>query len=458
MATVQSSGLNIDVQGLATQLVAADRASADSRITRQETALTVQVSGIGTLKGALSTFQTALQPLKSVSAFSPRAATVSNEDAFTAKVDSTAAAGSYDIEVIDLAKAHQLASGPFVAGNSAVVGTGTLTISQGSGNFSVLIDASNSTLTGIRDAINKAAGNPGVQATLIHESGGTRLVLSSTKTGAANAIEVNQAGGDGGLNQLVYQTAGTQNLTQKQPAQDAHITVAGFDHYSASNEISGAIDGVTLSVKGKTEVGAPAALNVTFDNAQVQKNVQTFVDAFNALQKQFAALRAYNPDAKTTGPLFGDATLRQVEDTVRSDLSNAVSGISGNYNSLATIGITRQLDGTLALDADKLNKAIANGNGAAAQVFGSADGIAARLDKHIASQLASGATFDFRAQSLQSALKHVADDKAALDVRMEAVKARYIARFSALDAMLTKLQQTSSSLSAALANLPKPAN
>lgn len=458
--------MNIDVQSLAAQLVAADRAPQDARITRQETSLTVQVSGVGTLKGALSTFQSALQSLKTVTAFSPRAASVSNEDAFTAKVDTNAAAGSYNVDVIALAKSNQLASGPFLAGNGAVVGTGTLTITQGTSNFSVTIDSTNNTLTGIRDAINKAAGNSGVQATLIHESGGARLVLSSTKTGAANAIQVSQTGGDGGLNQLVYQTSGTKNLTEIQPAQDAHIRVAGFDHYAPTNEISGAIDGVTLTLKGVTVetpgsitlADQPATLDVSFDNALVQKNVQSFVDAFNALQKQFASLRSYNAETKTTGPLFGDATLRQVEDMVRSDLSNPVAGLTGNYTSLASIGITRQLDGSLALDAAKLTAAINNGNGAVAQIFGSENGVAARLDKHIASQLATGATFDFRTKSLESALKKVADDKAALETRMAAVKERYIKQFSALDAMLSQMQQTSTSLTAALAKLPGAAS
>jgi flagellar hook-associated protein 2 len=69
MASVTTSGLNLDVQGLAAQLVAADRATQDARNTRQETALTVQVSGLGTLKGALSSFQGALQSLKTVAAF-----------------------------------------------------------------------------------------------------------------------------------------------------------------------------------------------------------------------------------------------------------------------------------------------------------------------------------------------------------------------------------------------------
>jgi flagellar hook-associated protein 2 len=456
MASVTTSGLNLDVQGLAAQLVAADRATQDARNTRQETALTVQVSGLGTLKGALSAFQGALQSLKTVAAFSPRAATVSNEDAFTATVDSTAAAGTYDIDVLALAKAHQLASSAFAGGNGTVVGSGTLTITQGTSSFNVVIDDEHKTLADIRDAINKATGNTGVQATLIHEQGGTRLVLSSSKTGASNAIQVNQSGGDGGLEQLVYQTAGTQNLTQLQPAQDSHILVAGYDHYAPTNQVADAIDGVTLTLTGTTEVDAPASLTVSFDNDLVTKNVQKFVDAFNALQKQFVGLRSFNADTKTTGPLFGDATLRQVEDMVRSDLSNPVKGLSGTYTSLASIGITRQLDGNLALDTTKLTKAIADGNGAVAQIFGSTDGVAARLDGHITSQLATGATFDFRNKSLQDQLKELADDKAALDKRMEQVKARYIAQFSALDAMLTKMQQTSTSLSSALANIPVP--
>lgn len=457
MASVTTSGLNLDVQGLAAQLVAADRATQDARNTRQETALTVQVSGLGTLKGALSSFQGALQSLKTVAAFSPRAASSDNEDAFTATVDSTAAAGTYDIDVKELAKAHQLASAAFTGGNGTVIGTGTLTITQGTNGFTVVIDDEHKTLADVRDAINKATGNTGVQATLIHEQDGTHLVLSSTKTGASNAIQVNATGGDGGLQQLVYQTTGTQNLTQLQPAQDSHILVAGYDHYSPTNQVADAIDGVTLTLTGTTEVDEPATLTVNVDNDTVTKNVQKFVDAFNALQKQFTSLRSFNSDTKTTGPLFGDATLRQVEDMVRSDLSNPVKGVSSSvYNSLASIGVTRQLDGSLALDTTKLSKAMAEGNGAVAQIFGSTDGVAARLDSHITSQLASGATFDFRSKSLQDQLKQLDDDKAALDARMEAAKARYVAQFSALDAMLTQMQQTSTSLSSALANIPVP--
>ena len=453
MASVQSSGLNLDVQTLATQLVAADRAPQDARFTRQEQKLSVQLSGLGSLKGALSTFQEALKPLKTVNAFAVRSATVADKDIFEAAADSTAAPGNYDIQIVELAKAHQLASGVF-ATPATVVGTGTLTIGQGAGSFSVAIDSTNNTLTGIRDAINKATDNTGVQATLIHEQNGTHIVLSSNKTGAASAIKVTQTGGDGGLNQLVYDPSGTKNLSEVQPAQDAHITVAGFDHFSATNVVTDAIDGVTLTLKAKTEADTPVGLTVASDDASISQNVQTFVTAFNALQKTFSQLRSFNADTHATGALFGDALLRQVENQVRQDLSNVVTGLGSDVNSLAAIGITRQTDGTLAVNTDKLNKAIANGNGAVAQLFGSKDGIAARLSGHLAETLATGAALEYRNTSLKDGLKDLTESRSALDKRMALQLTRYVKQFSALDAMLSSMQQTSSYLAQQLANLP----
>lgn len=455
MASVQSSGLNLDVQGLAKQLVTADRAPADARFARQEQTYSVQMSGIGTLKGALSAFQDSLKALKTVSAFNVRSASVSDEDFIGATADTTAAPGSYDVEILDLAKAHQLVSGTF-AGADSTVGTGTLNVAVGNASFDITVDSTNNTLAAIRDAINSNPNNPGVQATLIREQNGTHLVLSSSKTGVANAIKVTQSGGDGGLNQLVYDPNGTKNLTEKQPAQDAHITIAGFDHYSDTNTVSDAIDGVTLSLTKKTEAGSPVSVNITRDDASISKNVQNFVDAFNKLQKTFASLRSYDPTTGRSGALFGDALLRQVETQMRMDLSNVVTGVGENYNSLAAAGITRQTDGTLAVDTTKLNKAISEGNGAVAQLFGSTDGIAARLYNHIDDTLKTGAALDYRNTSIQDGLKDLQKSREALDIRMQAQLQRYVKQFSALDSMLSQMQQTSSYLSQQLAKVPTP--
>ena len=219
MAGIQANGIGsgLDVNSLVSQLVSAEGAPLQQRITRHEVAVTTKVSALGTLKGALAAFKAALDPLKTVDAFQSRKATSADAKIFTVTAGTDAVAGHYDVEVVQLAKAHQLASAPFLAGGSAPVGDGTLTISVGANTFSVTIDPDKATLDDIRNAINSAADNTGVQATLLNTASGSRLVLTASETGASNAIKVAASGGNGGLNQLVYDPLGAPGPSCTRP-------------------------------------------------------------------------------------------------------------------------------------------------------------------------------------------------------------------------------------------------
>lgn len=458
MATIQSPGIGsgLDINSLVEKLVAAERAPADAQLTRRETKATLQVSAIATLKGALSSFKGTLDPLKSTTSFNPHKATSSDEKVLTASAAGSAATGSYPIQVIDLAQPHQLASNPFASGSTAVVGTGTLTITQGGRSFDVTIDSTNNTLANIRDAINKAPGNTGVQATIINEQNGSRLVLTSAKTGAAQAIRVTRTGGDGGLDQLVYNPGTLTNLTQLQAAQDAHIKIATFDHYSTSNTVTGAIDGMTLNLVAKTAPNTPVTVTVSNDTGQLINAVKKFVDGYNSLNKTVADLRSYDPTTRKAGPLLGDALLRGVEDQIRADLVNPVAGLTGDYRTFASLGITKQADGTLQLDEAKFTAALDADRNSVAAVFGSEDGVAARLYSHIEARLKSDAGIEARNQSLQKELTRIEDDKDALETRMALIEERYRKQFTAMDTLLASLTTTSNYLAQQLANLPTP--
>ncbi len=274
---------------------------------------------------------------------------------FTATSSGKAATGSYDLKVIALAKAQQLASGPIAGGATGVVGTGKPTFTYGDKTFDVTIDSTNNTLGNIRDAINKASGNTGVQATILNESGGSRLVLTSAQTGAANTIKVAVTGGDGGLAQLAYDGVAPSSVTQLQPAQDAHIKISDqYDHYSASNVVTGLVDDVTLTLKSTSD--DPVTLSVGEDTAALKQKVTAFVNAYNSLYPSFSKLRAYDPNTKAAGPMLGDALLRGIESKIGLDLSNPVDGVTGDFKTLASLGITRQTDGTLRLDSAKLRQ------------------------------------------------------------------------------------------------------
>ena len=437
-------GANLNVSALVTQLVAADRAPRQSVLDAQQTSATAEVSALGALKSALATFQSTAQTLAAAGAFNSNATSSSNPQVVTSTVDATAGTGSYTVQVVALAQAEQLASGAITGGTSATVGTGTLTIGQGTGSFNVTIDSTNNTLAGIAAAINGATGNTGVQATILNESGGAHLLLTATNTGAASAITVTAAGGDGGLNQLNY-NATTKSMTELQQAQDSHIKISNFDHFSPTNAVSDAITGVTLNLVSASP-GTNVTVGVSADTSGISTLVSQFVSSYNTLAQTISTLDSYDAASKTAGPLLGDAALSGIETQMRQDLSNAVSSASGTYNTLSSIGVTKLADGTLAFDPNKLSSALAANPDSVAQVFASGDGVAVRLNADLNAALSSGGAISSRTTYLEQQLTDLASENTDLDEQMATVQANYTAQFTALETLLAQLQTTSNYL------------
>jgi flagellar hook-associated protein 2 len=455
LMSAAGSTTGIDVNSLVTQLVAADKAVPQQQLTDRQTAVNTEISALAAFKAAVGVFQSAVQRLSAPGSFAPRAATSSIQNIVTATAASTAATGSYSIEVDALASANQLASAAYPGGASTVAGTGTLSITSGTNNFSVTIGAPTNTLQDVADAINSAPGNTSVQASILNEAGGSHLVLTASQTGAANAVQVAETDGGTGLSSFVYDPNGTQNLTVLQPAGDAHIKVAGFDHYSPTNVVSDAVSGLTLNLQAAA-VGTKVSVTVANDNSTLLANAQSFVAAYNNMVTQVQQLSSYDASTQTAGPLFGDAVVRVTLSSIGDDVTSAVSGLSGTYTSLASIGITSQTDGTLALDQTKFNAALSAAPGSVAAVFSSANGVIARSSTNLDSVLQSGSAIASRSQQLQQNLTQIQDDQNALDARMTALQNQYTSQFTALNTLLVQTQQISSYLTQALANLPKP--
>jgi flagellar hook-associated protein 2 len=454
--TSQGIGSGLDVAGLVAKLVAAEKGPRQSQITRAQTATVTTISALAALKGAMSDFNDSLAALKSEDVFSARSATSSVPDVFTVSATSAAVSGSYDVEVENLASAHQLTSQEFAGGASTDVGTGTLSIAVGDKNFSVSIDDTHKTLAQIRDAINSAADNEDlVRATIVNAADGAHLVLSAQSTGEANKISVAQSGGDGGLAVLEYNPSLTTNYTQQREAKDAAIYVAGFLHTSKTNSFENAIDGVTITLLKADEADKTRTLTIDKDTASTTARVRKFVEAFNALEKQIATLRSYDPETKKAGPLIGDAMMRGIESDLRSKVTSAVGGLTGTYQSLASVGITTQKDGTLSLDNDKLAKALAADYDGVAKLFGSENGVARRLAGSLDSFLATDAQINTRTKTLNAKSLSLQKEQAALEARMAEVQKRYNAQFNALDSLLSNLSSQSSFLTQQLTSISK---
>lgn len=451
MPAITSAGLGsgLDIEGLVSKLVAAEGQPASVRLNTKEAKLQTDLSALGSLKGALSAFQTSLQGLKDVSAFQARTAISSNTDLFTVSADSSAVAGSFSIKVEQLAQSAKMRSGDFTS-DTAVPGAGTLAIGLGASSFDITV-ASDTTLAGIRDAINKASDNPGIKATLIKVDSGSQLVLTSDKVGAANAISITATDTDA-LDGNDLTRLSTASLTSIQSAADAIIYIDGQKVTKTSNSLSDVISGVTISLK-KADPLKTETLSIALDKESAKSKVNDFIKAYNSLAGTMSSLSSYNAQTKQAGQLFGDATLRGVQNQIRQVLANPVQGVTG-VSTLAEIGIKTNKSGMLELDSTKLDSVIASNFEAVSQLFASGNGLATRFDNVLTNYLSFDGALSSRVDGVNKQIGDINDQRDKLNLRLTAIEARYRKQFTAMDALLGQLQATGSYLTQQLANLP----
>jgi flagellar hook-associated protein 2 len=367
-------GSNLDVNGIITKLMTAESQPLIGLATK-EASYQTKLSAYGSLNGALSSFQSAAQAISSADKFVVQRASVGDALVFSAFAGTAAAAGNYSVQVNLLAQAQKLYSGPQLT-SSATVGSGTLSIEFGNysgDNFAlnpdkatktVTIGAGQSSLAGIRDAINGA--NVGVQAGIVNDGSGYRLTLTSNDTGAANAMRVSVADGDGnntdtaGLSKFAFdgRTSGVKNMTQSAAAQNASLTIDGINISKASNTVTDAVEGVTLNLLKQSATGTSTSLTVARDGAGIQSAIQGFITAYNSTAKTLSDLSAYNVKTKTAAALQGDSAVLSIQSSLRNILNSPLSNAGGGFTTLSDIGVSLQTDGTMALDNTKFQAAI----------------------------------------------------------------------------------------------------
>ena len=438
LLTSTGVGSGIDVDKLVSTLVAAKKAPQQNQITNQAARANTQLSGLGQIGAALSALQSAMASITDGSAFTARTVSSSDKDVLNATANGNAVAGSFDIEVTQLASVLKASSGAF-ADSSAKVGTGTLTFTVDGKSMSLDLDDSNNSLAQVRDAINKAGDNPGVTATIVNGTDGAHLVLSGTRTGVANGFTVSSTGGDGGLAALHYDAAaGSGNgLNVITAAQDAEYTIDGLAGHSAGNSVSGAIDGLTLNL---VELGE-SRVTVANDSSKGVSALTNLANTYNSFVGIYKNLTKYDAVSETAGAMIGDATINGINST----LSRIIGG-SSNGTALSSLGITLQLDGTLQVDNDKLNKAMSDGGQLASRLFGGDQGFAAQLNTQLDQWVGTKGVLASRTDSIGQQLKDLKNQQTTLDGRMDSLTARYQAQFTALDTLMSKLNSTSSYL------------
>lgn len=207
MASITTSlgiGSGIDIKGTVSQLTAAEGKPQLDAIDAKTSVSQAKLSGLGTLKGALSAFQSAVKGLEEGSLNETKKVSSSDEKILKVSGSQEADASAHAIKVESLAKPQRsVSNAEFKKGD--VISEGSLVFNDKDGNptFSVKITkGENDTLEGLRDAINKAEKNKNVVASIVNvdsKSGGgsvAKLVLTAKNPGSENAFSIDASLGD----------------------------------------------------------------------------------------------------------------------------------------------------------------------------------------------------------------------------------------------------------------------
>jgi flagellar hook-associated protein 2 len=348
-----TSGQGIDVASTVSQIVA-QMQNAETPYKNQLTALQSQdtvISNLGSLLSTLSNDISSLTDAAGVLSGKQGSSSDTNTLALLA-ASTTATAGSHTITVQNLAQTSTDVSNAVAAGDAL---SGSLTLHIGSGSSQTIsVDPANATMAGLAATINQAG--IGVSATVVTDSTGSRLSLTSQTNGAAGQINIDS-------NSLNNDTAGAPiSLTTAQAGQDAQLTVDGIQISSASNTITNAISGVTMQLLGKST--APIQVEIDNDTGSVTNALSTLVKDYNSVVSALTAQEGKDSSGKAQ-PLYGSPIISQLQQMLSGALNTASAT---SLTSMTQVGLSLNANGTLSLNTDQLT-AVLNSNYAGVQNF-----------------------------------------------------------------------------------------
>jgi flagellar hook-associated protein 2 len=366
-----TNGDGINVSQTVSAILAAD-AAPETAWQNNETTLTNQETELGNLRSEISSLQSSFQSLSDpTGVFGTLEASSSDPSTVNATASNSAATGTHTVVVTSLATTGESYSSD-LASASSTFAAGNLVFTLGTGKAQTIAIPADTT-TGDTTTLTDAAAyinqqNLGITATVVTDSSGARLALTSTASGAAGSVAVQSAPGG-----LTFTNV---------PGTDASLTVDGVPIDSSTNQVSTAIQGVTLSLTGTTS-SSGVSVQIGADTSDIESSLSSFVSAYNTvvtdLNNQFqynggvAAGGSTSSSSSTSGVLEDDPTARLIQQQLLSSISETGGSSTSTVNSLADLGITMNDDGTLTLDSSTLQTALTNNYSDVSNFFQSTD-------------------------------------------------------------------------------------
>lgn len=430
-------GSGLDTEGIVTALVGVER-QGQTALQSKVTATNSSISNLSSVSSLLSKLKAASDALDTSSEVGSYKATSSNA-AIVASAGGLAAPGKYSIKVNKLAQEQRNYSNTISSATAPMGQAGTLRLSVGSGTASDIAINATDTIDDVMGKINAAGLR--VSASSFFDGKDYRIQLRGLDTGAANNINITELGTTFGFNDV-------DNAAQT--AQDAEIEIDKFKVKSATNQVTGAIRGLTLALTATTTDAVTVGVDNDADG--IKTKLQALVDSYNAVSTKLKGLSGTVGVAATDPNLAGDFTLRSIGTRLNAALHTQIG--SGTYNTMASIGLSMDKTGKLALDADKLTKALAADSSSVSKLLAGTDGGALGVMDTVSSAVdvytrTGTGLLAGRNEAMQAQVKRLQKKIDSEDVRINRYAEQLRKQFTAMDTQVA----SQNSLSTYLARL-----
>jgi flagellar hook-associated protein 2 len=428
MAAVTFGGVGsgIDTESIISGLLSASRGPIQ-RVQVQQTQTTSAVSSVSDVGNLLSKLKDALVALDTTQEVGSFKASSDNK-AVAVGANGAARAGSFKVKVTQLASAYKAYSDPLgvTASNQALNQSGTLSLGVGSASKDIAIEATD-TLDMVISKINGSGLR--VAATSFYDGSQFRLQVRGLDTGLENDVTV---GGDATFN-LNGSFNGVSNV--KSRGANALAEIDGFQVTSKTNQIQGAIGGVTLAVTATTATDGDANVTIDSDPAGFKDKINNLINAYNAVLNKvhteagFGSVKASNP------VLAGDSALRTVGSRLNDVLTKTVG--TGKFQTLRSIGIELNNNGTLKLNSTKLDAALAEDPDSVSKVLAGDDsgvkGIADLMVSATTDLLSSNGAISAKKDGLAARQKLLTDRVDLEQKRLDRMETQLRKQFTQMD-------------------------
>ena len=447
ISNLVSNQTGVNSAQLVNDLVAATREAKQQPLISKQSLNQARISALANASSALNTFSTALSELLDGRKFAGELVSSRGDLASVAFLSGKLPEGlPATVEITQLASSQRVVSG-VATGSDAAVGEGTLTLATGSTSVDIVIDSTNNTLAGLRDAINASAS--GVTATILTDKNGSRLVLEGAE-GLDNSFTLTGSGGAAALDSYAYPPAGGNGMTQIAAPADSIVKIDGIELVNSSNQLDNVISGVRLNL---LEAAPGTTFTISGDQpvTSISDLVSEFVTAYNDLKTALNAATAPGTDSTNSGPLAGNSAVRDMVKAL-GRMSSTVLRSEGPYNTLADIGVKTNRDGTLAIDSTRLNAVLEADPLAVSRMLDppapddANPGLAGTLDAIKQSLQSETGSLTLAQKRLEDIGTSLAEALAKADDESERYRAQLETQFQAMDRQLSILKSTQSYL------------